>query len=119
MERLTLFAPRLTIGVAPGEGQSYLYEGAGRAQGVEVLVQKKFGRNTGWASYTQSVVEQLFPDLDANYFLASHDQNYEFKLADTMKLGSRWTMGATWMFGSGRPFTPATGVESVRCRSAA
>ena len=30
-----------------------------------------------------------------------------------MKIAKRWTTGATWMYGSGRPFTPAVGIESV------
>lgn len=111
---VTLFAPRLTPGVIPDAGATYLYYGSGRAQGIEALVQKKFGNNTGWVSYTQSVVDYLYPVLDTASFPAPYDQNYEVKVADSVKVGKFWTFGATWMFGSGRPYTPAVGIESVK-----
>ncbi len=111
---LTLFAPRLTPGEIPDEDSTFLYYGSGRAQGLETLFQKKFGNNTGWVSYTQSVAEELFPELQAGYFRASYDQNYELKAADTLKVNDTWTLGATWAFGSGKPYTPATGIETVR-----
>jgi ferric enterobactin receptor len=110
---LTLFAPRLTAGVIPGEGASYLYYGGGIARGLETLFQKKFGTHTGWVSYTLSRIQQSFPTLEATRFPASQDQTHEVKVADSAKVGERWTVGMSWAFGTGRPYTPATGIESV------
>ena len=113
LDNLTMFAPRLTPGVTPGEGASYLHFGKGAASGLEMLFQKKFGMHTGWVSYTLSRIEQTFPTLESNSFPASQDQTHEFKLADSVQLGNRWTAGGSWIFGSGRPYTPAVGIETV------
>jgi ferric enterobactin receptor len=112
LDDLTMFAPRLVGGQPPEAGASYLYYGSGTARGLEALFQKKFGVQTGWISYTLSKVEQRFPSLEADPFPASHDQRHEVKITDSVKLGA-WTIGATWAFGSGRPYTPAQGIESV------
>ena len=110
---LTLFAPRLTPGVIPDEGTSYLHQGSGKARGLEVLFQKKFGNQTGWVSYTLSSVQETFPTLEPESFPASYDQRHELKVADSIRVAKRWTIGGSWIFGSGRPYTPAVGVESV------
>jgi hypothetical protein len=112
LDDLTMFAPRLVGGQPPQQGASYLYHGSSTSRGVEMLFQKKFGVQTGWLSYTLSKVQQDFPSLEADGFPASHDQRHEVKITDSVKLGA-WTIGASWIFGSGRPYTPATGIESV------
>lgn len=116
LDDLTMFAPRLTPGAVPEAGASYLQHGDGTARGLEVLVQQKYGVNTGWISYTLGRTRYTFPGLEAEAFVASHDQTHEIKVADSVRVG-RWTMGGTWIFGSGRPYTPATDVESVELPS--
>jgi hypothetical protein len=69
-------------------------------------VQKKFGRFTGWASYTLAKVEHTFPGLNGGEpFQALHDQTHEFKIVSNARLGQRWTASATWAFGTGKPYT--------------
>jgi ferric enterobactin receptor len=76
------------------------------------LIQKKFGAYTGWASYTLGRVEYLFPDLSEDPFPAAHDSTHEFKLVNSYAWRS-WTFAATWIYATGKPYTPLDGVEEV------
>ena len=88
------------------------YNGSGTAKGVEFLAQKKFGRNTGWATYTLGKVEHYFPQLGANPFAASHDSTHEFKFVDSLRW-RKWTFSGTWVYATGKPFTEPIGFEDV------
>lgn len=90
------------------------FTGTGLAQGIEFLIQKKTGKYTGWLSYTLSEVLHTFPDLnDGNEFLALHNQQHEFKAVNSLELGKRWTLGLTWVYGSGKPYTEPESYYSV------
>ena len=81
------------------------FSGVGQARGVEVLVQKKRGRLTGWVGYTLSEVEYELTDFnDSSPFPASHDQLHEFKTVAMYQAGP-WTLASTWVYGSGKPYT--------------
>ncbi len=112
---LTQFAPRFTPSDTT-EGidfNQYFYRGEGTAKGVEVLLQRKFGKNTGWLAYTLSQTEQRFPDLEAEPFPSDYDQRHELKSVDSLRLG-KWTFSGTWIFATGRPYTAPTGIEEIQ-----
>ncbi len=110
---LSLFAPRLRPGEAIAESREDYYHGSSRTRGLEVLVQKRAGHNTGWISYTLSRTRDEFPDLEAEPYPSSQDRTHELKLVDTARLG-KWTLAATWIFATGRPYTAATGVSTTQ-----
>ena len=112
LDDLTTFAPRLRPGEDVGDARKDFYQGSGLARGIELLVQKKAGRHTGWLSYTLSRTTMDFPTLEAASYPASQDQTHELKLVDSARFG-RWTASATWVFATGKPYTPATGVSTV------
>ncbi len=91
---------------APGQALDELFfSGTGVANGLELLVQKKVGPLTGWVSYSLSRVEYDLEDFNnGEPFPASHDQMHEFKTVGLYQTGP-WTFSATWVYGSGRPFT--------------
>jgi outer membrane receptor protein involved in Fe transport len=89
------------------------FTGDGTAKGLEVLLQKKRGRLTGWLSYTLSNVEHVFPELnDGEGFPALHDQEHELKLVNSLRLG-RWNIAATWTFATGKPYTAPISEYSI------
>jgi hypothetical protein len=99
----------------PEEGADYtqfFYSGTGTAQGLETLIQKKFGDYTGWISYTLGRVEYLIPGLSDNPYPASHDSTHEVKIVNSYELKD-WTVAATWIYATGKPYTPLGGVEEV------
>ena len=109
---LTTFAPRFTPADEGIDYDDFFYRGDGETEGLEVLLQKKFGGHTGWASYTLSKTDYFFPELEAEPFPADHDQRHELKLVYSARFGS-WTVSGTYIHGSGRPYTEPIGVEEI------
>jgi len=90
----------------------YYYEGDGFSQGVEFLVQKKFGNLSGWLGYTLGEVIYEFPVYGDEPFPASHDVTHEFK-AVGMYNWKGWIFSATWIFATGKPYTEPLGGYQV------
>ncbi len=90
------------------------FEGESVAKGIDVLVQKKTGKHTGWLSYSLSSVENSFPELNRGRpFSARQDQRHEIKLVNMLKLG-KWDLSSTWVYGSGKPYSdPSNGTPLV------
>jgi ferric enterobactin receptor len=79
--------------------------GTGTSRGVELLLQKKYGVFSGWASYTLSKTDYTFPVIDlGTTFPAAQDERHELKLVTAVTL-SDWSFGANWIYGSGKPYT--------------
>ncbi|MEM6630070.1 MAG: TonB-dependent receptor [Bacteroidota bacterium] len=117
LEGLTEFSQRIVRSFGRGRGpqagagaeaENFFFQGTGIAKGLEVLLQKKQGKYTGWISYTLSQIEHNFPELSDTPYPALHDQTHELKLVNSYQLG-RWTFGATWVYSTGRPYTAPVG----------
>ena len=78
-----------------------------------MLVQKRSGQHTGWASYTLSAVEESFPDLQAAPFPATHDQRQEVEAGEPVPDGRLAPLAQTWIYASGKPYTAPIGLETV------
>lgn len=104
------FAP--TYGQGSIDYNSLFYQGVGYSQGLEGLIQKKFGKFTGWASYTLAQTRYDFPVYGDGYFAAAHDVTNEFKLTGIYKL-KKWTFSASWIYATGRAYTEPLGGYSV------
>jgi hypothetical protein len=113
IDRVTLFAPRLYTGVALEAGVNRLYEGSTTAGGIESVLQYAAGRNALWLGYTLSRVENFYPTLEADAFPASYDQLHEVKVVDAVEIMTGWSVSGAFVVGSGRPYTSASGVETV------
>ncbi|THU30361.1 TonB-dependent receptor [Niastella caeni] len=90
------------------EYEELFYEGTGYAQGIDVLLQKKFGKYTGWIAYTLSTVKNNFPVYGPNNFFASNDVRNECKIIQMYSL-KRWDFAITWLYLTGKPYTAPTG----------
>jgi ferric enterobactin receptor len=113
LDDLSMFAPRLIPGVAPGPGAQLIHQGWGTAMGAEVVIQHKASWNSGWISYSLSKVEYTFPTLETSAFPAPQDHRHDLKVTDVVRIGPRWTIGATFMASSGRGITPAASISAV------
>ncbi|GAB5520016.1 MAG: TonB-dependent receptor [Rhodothermales bacterium] len=103
---LTEFSLRYQSRLRETSASELFFTGDGVARGIEVLLQRKTGRHTGWLSYTLADVEHTFPGLNAGEaFPALHDQSHELKLVHSYAINDQWRFSATWMFGSGTPYT--------------
>jgi ferric enterobactin receptor len=88
--------------------EELFYQGRGYARGVDVLLQKKFGKYTGWIGYTLAEAKQNFAVYDSGYFYASNDIRHEFKMVHTFH-HKRWDFTIAWMFLTGKAYTAPSG----------
>lgn len=97
------------------QGVNYLenfYTGQGYARGLELLAQKKYGKLTGWVSYTIGEARNQFDIYGENYFPAIQDVTHEVKWVGMYK-HKRWNFSATWIYATGRPYTAPAGAYTI------
>ena len=81
---------------------NYLVFGDGYAYGLELFINKKIGRTSGWIGYTWSKTERRFSEiLDGAYFPARFDRRHDISFVASHKLNDKWTFGVTWVYGTG------------------
>lgn len=112
MTGLTEFSLRFQSALGTDPNDQLFFEGTGISRGVDFLIQKKVGKYTGWLGYTLSEVVHTFPDLSNSPFYSLNDQRHEFKIVNVLKAG-RWDLGATWVYGSGKPYTAPNGFYTI------
>ena len=92
--------------------ESELLNGNGKAYGLEVYLEKKTGKFTGWLSYTYSRTERRvvgsFPEEIINngeWYPSNYDIPHSFSLVGDYKLGKRTKVSSIFTYSSGRPAT--------------
>jgi hypothetical protein len=90
--------------------ESQLVFGNGVGYGAEFLIRKKYGKITGWISYTLSKTKRQFKDInDGNTFLAKQDRPHNIAIVGMYEINPRLTFSATWIFCSGNVVTFPSG----------
>lgn len=117
LDGLSEYSTRFTpAGFGPGRQLTYeefFYTGTGAAKGVELLLQRKVGKFTGWVGYTLGEVKYDFEAFGDAPFYANQDVTHELKLVANYKFG-RLTLGGTFIYATGRPYTAPTGFYEIR-----
>lgn len=89
--------------------QEKVTAGEGRSYGLELLLQKKIGRTTGWVGYTLSKTERRFDDINfGEWFPFRYDRRHDISVTAVHKLSDRIDLSGTWVFGSGSFITVPT-----------
>ncbi|MHA4843836.1 TonB-dependent receptor plug domain-containing protein [Flavitalea antarctica] len=84
--------------------------GKGRAYGIELLLQKKYGRLTGWIGYTLSRAERTFAEMnDGLSFPYRYDRTHDLSLVASYKINKHWEGSAVFVYGTGNAITMPTG----------
>jgi ferric enterobactin receptor len=88
------------------------FNGDETIQGVDILLQKKFGKYTGWLGYTLSQgVRQVDVFSDKSYY-SDQDVRNQFKAVGTYSV-KNWDLAATWIYSTGRPYTSIIGAYQL------
>jgi hypothetical protein len=83
-----------------------LLTGQGRAYGLELYLQKKKGRFTGWVSYTLARTELKVNGINRNeWYAARFDQTHNLKVSGFYDLSKRWSVSSNFTLISGTPTT--------------
>jgi hypothetical protein len=94
--------------------ESELLYGIGRAYGLELYLGKKYGRLTGWVSYTLSRTERKINGINNdNWYAAKQDQTHNIAVVGIYKLNKKWTFSANWVYNTGNAVTFPSGKYEV------
>lgn len=83
-----------------------LLNGKGTNYGFDLMLNKCYGRLTGWICYTYTQADRSFPlaGMNGNY-PAKHERPHEINAVATYSLKKHWSFSATFVHASGTPFT--------------
>ncbi len=92
-----------------GTGQDWQEKvvfGKGNSYGGEILLERKFGKTSGWIGYTLSWTNRQFDDLNfGEPFPYIFDRRHDVGLAVTHKFNERVDVGLVWVYGTGNALT--------------
>ena len=96
--------------------ETELLSGRGRAYGLEVLLERKSGRLTGFLGYTLSRSERLVENNrnplesinNGEWYPANFDKLHDISLVLGYQIAKRWSIGMNFAFQTGRPITYPT-----------
>ena len=84
--------------------------GTGKSYGLEFLLQKTKGPATGWIAYTYSKTTRQFENKNNRKpYPFKYDRTHDISIVYQQKIKSNIQFSATWVFGTGNPYTLATG----------
>jgi hypothetical protein len=90
--------------------ESQLVYGIGKAYGMELFLNKKTGRLTGWISYTLSHSQRKFPDVNNDtWYNAKQDRTHDISVVGIYELSKKWTLSGTWVYYTGNAVTFPSG----------
>jgi hypothetical protein len=90
--------------------ESQLVFGKGWGYGAEFMIRKKYGKLTGWISYTISKTQRRFKNInDGNTFLAKQDRPNNLAIVGIYEINPHLTLSATWIYYSGNAVTFPSG----------
>jgi outer membrane receptor for ferrienterochelin and colicin len=95
-----------------GDGASYLdmdqnwqnkvESGSGEGYGIELFMQKKVGRVSGWVGYTLSWAYRTFPNLNQGKpYPYRYDRRHDAKVVLSYEVGDQLSLGLVWVYGTG------------------
>ena len=80
--------------------------GKGVSYGTELLLQKKYGKFTGWLGYTLSWTKHTFDSINnGKSFYARYDRRHDISVVGQYKINDRMTLSANWVYGTGNAIT--------------
>ena len=89
--------------------------GTGEAYGLELFLQKKAGRLTGWLGYTLAKATRTVAALNRGKpYRDSYDRRHDVAVVGQYKLLPRLLASAAWIYGSGYPLWVPIGRYEVR-----
>jgi hypothetical protein len=84
--------------------------GRGKSYGLEFLIQKTKGSATGWLAYTYSKSTRQFEyKNNGRPYPFKYDRTHDISLVYLQKIKSNIQFSATWVYGTGNPYTLAAG----------
>lgn len=85
--------------------------GRGRNFGLELMVNKKYGRLSGWISYTLGWALRSFDDIeDGRWFPMAYERRHDLSVTAIFRISDKWSVSSSFVFATGNAYTPTLGV---------
>lgn len=82
--------------------------GRGYSYGLEVLLEKRTGKTTGWIGYTLSWTNRQFANINnGEEFPYRYDRRHDISFVLTHKFNEKFDIGVVWVYGTGNAITLA------------
>jgi len=86
--------------------ESNVTSGTGRSYGLELLLEKRTGKLTGWAGYGLLWADRHFDLINrGNRYPYRYDRRHEFKTGLTYRIQDWFELSASWVLSSGFAFS--------------
>lgn len=108
MDNLIEYKDGASLFSATDDWQKRVAIGNGRAYGVELMVQRKVGKTTGWLGYTLSWTDRQFPGGEINMgerYFAKYDSRHKINLVLNHKLSEKMDVNLSWTYYTGTRMT--------------
>lgn len=106
MENLIEYKEGASFGGSGQRWEAKVEKGRGWAYGAEFMVEKNYGKLTGWIGYTLSWTQRQFENLNfGRVFPAKYDRRHDVSIAVTHKFTDRVDVGVVWVYGTGNAAT--------------
>ena len=108
MENLIFYKPGFNIFNTTQWENAIETQGEGISRGIEVLVQKNTGKNSGWLGYTLSKDTRIFDKLNnGKSFPFKYGRLHEVNLVYSREISKKISFSANWIYASGNFITLA------------
>ena len=89
-------------------------QGEGYSYGVELFVNKTYGKLTGWVGYTLSWTRRTFPELNNGMeFPAKHDRRHDISIMLSYDILPQLSASFVWVYATGNTMTIPVGVYFI------
>jgi hypothetical protein len=89
--------------------EASIISGDGRSYGLELYLKKKYGRLTGWISYTLAKTEILIPEISPDWYPTSYDKTHDAAIVLSYDLTKRLSLSGSWVYYTGNAVTFPSG----------
>ena len=89
--------------------EASIVSGDGRSYGLEFYLKKKYGKLTGWFSYTLARTEILIPEISTHWYPTSYDKTHDVALVLSYELSRRLSLSGSWIYFTGNAVTFPSG----------
>jgi len=88
--------------VTSNDWQDRVTRGRGKSMGIELFVQRKFGKTTGWVGYTLSKTTRQFAEKNLGQWYAyKFDRRHDIGITISHIFSEKFDMAANWVYGTG------------------
>ncbi len=90
--------------------EAYILTGIGRSYGAEFYLKKKFGRFSGWVSYTLSRTEYSIDGINnGDWYASRFDKTHDISIVGSYDFNERLSLSVAWIYYTGNAVTFPSG----------